>query len=284
MKNIPIFDPKNDNLIQQFGTLYSIFKNVKKDEEIHFDLSKTHWLCPIIVLPITAYIAKTNSTFTQSENQTTEAYLDTIHFPKGINSVSEFEKYVHVTKTYVPISILERDNGTERENLESIFSSLTYRLLGSIPGAQNAVYYPIAELVTNIFEHSKDDVGFIFGQYYPKKEYLDICIVDTGRGLAHAYKEESSLELTDGQAIEEVLKGRSTKSQQERGYGIRTSKKVVCEGLDGNFIIASGTSALVASRSSEKLVSLPDFYWQGVIVAYRIPKPKGSIDISGFLE
>lgn len=284
MKNIPIFDQKSDNLIQQFGSLYSIFRNVKKDEEIHFDISKTRWLCPIIVLPVAAYIAKTNSTFTQSENKTTEAYLKTIHFPKGISSATEFEQYVQETKPYVPISILERNKGAERENLESMFSSLIYRLLGSITGAQNAVYYPIAELVTNIFEHSKNDVGFIFGQYYPKKEYLDICIVDTGRGLMQTYKDEAGLELTDGQAIEEVLKGHSTKSQQERGYGIRTSKKVVCEGLNGNFIIVSGTSALVASRSSEKLVSLPDFYWQGVIVAYRIPKPKGSIDISSFLE
>lgn len=284
MKNIQILDPKNDDLIQQFGTLYSIFNKVEKNEKIHFDLSKARWLCPIIVLPVAAYIAKMNSTFTQSKNETTKAYLDIIHFPKGINSVSEFEKYMHLTKTYVPISILERDKGAERENLESMFSSLTYRLLGSIPGAQNAVYYPIAELVTNIFEHSKNDVGFIFGQYYPKKEYLDICIVDTGRGLAQAYKDETELDLSDGQAIEEVLKGHSTKSQQERGYGIRTSKRVVCEGLGGNFIIVSGTSALVSSQSSEKLVALPDFYWQGVIVAYRIPKPKGGIDISGFLE
>jgi len=284
MKNIPILDPKNDNLIQQFGILYSIFTNVGEKEKIHFDLSKTRWLCPIIILPVAAYIAKTNSTFAQSKNETAKAYLNAIRFPKGISSASEFEKYVQETKTYVPISILRRDKGVERENLESMFSGLMYRILGSVSGAQNAVYYPIAELVTNIFEHSKDDVGFIFGQYYPKKEYLDICIADTGRGLAQAYKDETGLELTDGQAIEEVLKGHSTKSQQERGYGIRTSKKVVCEGLDGNFIIASGASALVASQSSEKLVSLPDFYWHGVIVAYRIPKPKGGIDISGFLE
>jgi hypothetical protein len=165
-----------------------------------------------------------------------------------------------------------------------MFSGLVYKLLGSIPGAKNALYYPIAELVTNIFEHSKDTVGFVFGQYYPSKEYLDICIVDTGRGLARAYKDEMNLDFTDGESIEEVLKGHSTKSQVERGYGIRTSKKVVCQGLGGQFVIVSGSAALVSTETSEKLVSLPDFYWQGVIVAYRIPTPKGEIDISRFLE
>jgi hypothetical protein len=211
-------------------------------------------------------------------------YLDTIHFPTGTNSATEFEKIVQITKTYVPISTLERERGVERENLESMFSGLVYKLLGSIPGVKNAVYYPIAELVTNIFEHSKDNVGFVFGQYYPNKEYLDICIVDTGRGLAQAYKDEMNLELTDGESIEEVLKGHSTKSQVERGYGVRTSKKVVCQALGGQFVIVSGSAALVSSEMSEKLVSLTDFYWQGVIVAYRIPKPKGEIDISHFLE
>lgn len=284
MKKVEINNPKNDDLIQQFGTLYSTFTNVSEKEKVQFDFSKTHWLCPVIALPIAAYIAKTDSTLIPSENEQTRKYLDTVHFPKGINSANEFEKYVHQTKTYVPISVLDRNKGAERENLESMFSSLIYRLLGSTVGAQNAVYYPIAELVTNVFEHSKDDTGFLFGQYYKKKEYLDICIVDMGRGLAKAYKDETGLEFTDGQAIEEVLKGHSTKSQQERGYGIHTSKRVVCEGLGGSFIIASGSSALVSSQSSEKLVSLPDFYWQGVIVSYRIPKPNGSIDISGFLE
>ena len=161
---------------------------------------------------------------------------------------------------------------------------ILYTNSSGLSGTRSAIYYPITELVTNIFEHSKDDTGFILGQYYPKKEYLDICIVDTGRGLAQAYKDEEDLILTDSQAIEEVLKGRSTKPEADRGYGVWTSKKVVCEGLGGSFIILSGESALVSSQSGEKLVSLPDFYWQGVMVAYRIPKPKGGVDISGFLE
>ena len=284
MKNVQIRISNNDNFIQQFGVLYSTFKNIDKLERVNFDLTAARWLCPVIILPIAAYITKTRSTFVKTQNPSTDAYLDMIHFPKGINSVSELKKAVHKGKTYVPISVLERDKGTERENLESMFSSLIYQLLGSIPGAQNAIYYPIAELVTNIFEHSRDYVGFIFGQYYPKKEYLDICIVDMGRGLAQAYKDEMNLTVSDGQAIEEVLKGQSTKTLQERGYGIRTSKKVVCEGLNGEFVILSGTTALISSQSSEKLVSLPNFYWQGVVVSCRIPKPKGGIDISVYLE
>ena len=82
----------------------------------------------------------------------------------------------------------------------------------------------------------------------------------------------------------EVLKGHSTKPSVERGYGVRTSKKVVCECLGGEFVLLSGSSALVASGKDQKIVDLPGFYWQGVVVAYRIPKPLGSVDISPYLE
>ena len=78
---------------------------------------------------------------------------------------------------------------------------MIYNVLGSVSGAKNAVYYPITELVTNIFDHSKQNKGFIFGQFYPKKNYLDICIVDCGRGLAKTYEEEKGLKLSDSDSI-----------------------------------------------------------------------------------
>jgi hypothetical protein len=146
------------------------------------------------------------------------------------------------------------------------------------------VHYPITELVTNIFDHSQQDKGFIFGQFYPKKNYLDICIVDCGRGLAKTYEEAKGVKFTDSEAIVEVLKGHSTKPSIERGYGVRTSKQVVCDCLGGEFILFSGSAALVADKNGRKIVSLPDFYWQGVVAAYRIPKPTGSIDITPYLE
>ena len=143
----------------------------------------------------------------------------------------------------------------------------------------------MSELITNVFEHSKKDSGYIFAQFYPQKDYLDICIVDCGRGFATAYKEEKGLNLTDEQAITEAMMGNSVKEDKERGYGLRTSKNVVCKALKGGgFILISGSCALVATNRSEKLVFLRDFHWQGAIVAYRIPKPTGDIDYLKYVE
>ncbi|MEK7064937.1 MAG: hypothetical protein AAB963_00660, partial [Patescibacteria group bacterium] len=209
---------------------------------------------------------------------------DVIGFPSGIDSVSVFQQQVQAHKSYIPIGVLKEEKGADRERLESLFSTMIYNVLGSVSGAKNAVYYPITELVTNIFDHSKQNKGFIFGQFYPKKNYLDICIVDCGRGLAKTYEEEKGLKLSDSDSIVEVLRGHSTKQSVERGYGVHTSKKVVCECLGGEFVLLSGSSALMASGKKQKIVDLPGFYWQGVIIAYRIPKPSGPIDISQYLE
>lgn len=90
--------------------------------------------------------------------------------------------------------------------------------------------------------------------------------------------------MSDEDAIIEALKGNSTKSNRERGYGLRTSKNVVCKALDGGFILISGSAALVSNNKKENILTLPDFYWKGVIIAYRIPKPLSAVNIYEYIE
>jgi hypothetical protein len=283
MRNISVKTDKDDHFIKQMNALYSTFKNIENGEKINFDLGETNWICPILLLPMASYIKKTGSSYVRNSNKITNGYLDAVSFPEGVRSVTSFEKMARTNKSYTPISVLDKSKNSEREDLESLFTTMIYDLLGSVPGAKNVVYQPIGELVTNIFEHSGDDLGFVFGQYYPKKEFLDICIVDMGKGLVNTYKEKGIL-VSDDEAIIKVLEGHSTKSDKERGFGVRTSKEIVCKCLDGCFTIISGSYALLASKDNEKLVKLPDFHWQGVIVGYRINKPKGAVDITPYLE
>jgi anti-sigma regulatory factor (Ser/Thr protein kinase) len=284
MKSITILQPDNESLVAQLGSLYNAFKGISFGEKLEFDLSYLNWVFPILILPISAYINETQSEV-KIDICAIKSYLEKISFPKGVNSISSFQRQIQKYKTYIPISVLSKKEMVDRERLESLFSEKIYETLGNVSGAQNAVCYPIAELITNIFEHSKKESGFIFGQFYPNKNYLDICIVDCGRGFAKTYKEEKELKLSDAEAITEAMKGNSVKKDKERGYGIRTSKEVICKALKGGgFILISGSSALVSTGQGEKLVALSGFYWQGTIIAYRIPKPTGSIDISPYIE
>lgn len=283
MKEVSVPPISADNLAAQLEALYKTFVNRSPGERLNFNLQNVSWTCPLLLLPLSAYIKATDSTFTVTKNKVT-SYLEAVRFPNGVDSISSFEQQTQSYKNFIPISVLKKKQPIDRERLETMFAQMIVRTIDSVDGARNAIYYPISELVTNIFEHSNQNMGFIFAQWYPNKNYLDICIVDCGRGLAQAYKDEKKLNLTHKEAIIQAMSGRSIKADIERGFGLRTSKRVVHEGLGGGFILISGDSALYTVADSERLVSLPNFAWQGVIVAYRIPKPSQAIDITPYLE
>lgn len=278
MEKIIIPKPKNDSLIAQLESLYKTFINTQHRENLNFDLSLLNWVCPLLILPVSAYINSTRSNC-EINYSPIKSYLEKMSFPNGVNSISSFQRQIQKYKTFIPISVLKKEEKVSRERLESILEEKIYKTLGNVSGARSAVWYPMSELITNIFEHSKEDSGFIFVQFYPQKRYLDICIVDCGRGFAKTYEEEKKLKFSDEDAILEVIKGNSVKKDISRGYGVRTSKDVVRKALKGGgFIMISGSCALISVGKKEKLVSLPNFYWQGVIIAYRIPKPTGAVD------
>ena len=284
MLDILVKKPKNESLVAQLGSLYLSFQNVPKGERAHFDLSELDWACPLLLLPLATYIGETGSTYTPPASNKVAEYLNAVGFPLGVDSLDDFETQTQLHKSYISISVLKKERGVEREKLEMLFCKMVYKSLSSIGGAQNAVYQPIGEFVTNIFEHSHKDSGYLFGQHYSKKNYLDICIVDCGKGFAQSYKDAGHTTLSSEDAISEVMRGVSTKPSRERGFGVWTSKDIVCKALGGDFIILSGSAAFIAQNSEEKLVTLPNFNWQGVLVAYRIPEPKGPIDITPYVE
>ncbi|MBI2464405.1 hypothetical protein HYV57_05610 [Candidatus Peregrinibacteria bacterium] len=280
MKNIIVPKPKSDSLIHQLEVFYKTFKNIAADENVIFDLSEINWIHPLIILPIASHIYATNSDYQTRSNNVINRYLSIIHFPKGVNTFESCQKL----KSFIPITLIKENNPIERDKIIDCFLNLIYRTTNNIPKVnKSAIFYPITELVTNIAEHSKKDYGFIFGQIYSKKKHLDICILDKGRGLVQSYKQEKNINLTDKEAIEKALSGDSTKSL-DRGYGIRTSKKTVCEGFNGDFSIISGEECFIANKTKNQIFTLPGFYWQGVIMAYRIPCPERAVDIYQYLE
>lgn len=94
-----------------------------------------------------------------------------------------------------------------------------------------AVSYLISEITDNIIEHSGKDRGWLMVQYYPSSEYLDICIIDTGKTILGSYRDYGIIGAeNDSQALDLALAGISTKSQQ-RGTGLRTSKAISLLGL-----------------------------------------------------
>ena len=279
MQVVKVPEAQGESLLRQLYSLYVVFKNIRH-EKVVFDFQDVKWIFPTLILPIASYIYYTDSDFLPPTRPDVNSYLTIINFPKGISSASELKKR---ERSYIPITLLNDDDPIERAKLQSEFLEMIYKVLAPSVEVKNAIYYPIEELVENIFQHSQKNEGFVFAQYYPTKKFLELSIVDRGIGIANSYKKRRGLEVSDEEAIKLALEGYSAKDDS-RGYGVRTSKRVICEGLGGEFLLISGSAAFYSSDDKNLMYKLPDFYWDGVIISYKIPKPKHPVDIYSFLE
>jgi hypothetical protein len=274
-----------DSLASQIGSIYRMLKGRSCSEPLEFDLRGLNWAQPTLVLALASHLdSVAGSLVIPSQNPDVCSYLRTVGFPRGVSGLSAFEAACAVGRTYSPIGILLRDGGSDREQLETMFQKLVVGFVGDTTGSRTALIYPLAELISNIFEHGDVDRGYVFGQYYPARQELEICVLDRGQGLASRYKQSKNLDYTDAQAIEQAMRGVSAKRDKSRGYGISTSKRMVCEGLRGQFVLLTGSSALLADETGDWLVDLTDFDWQGTIVCWRMKKPTESVEYTRFIE
>ena len=281
MTIIKVVQPQQSGIFYQLHSLYETFKQANDTEKVIFDLRHITKLYPLIITAISSYITENKSDFLLPANTKITNYLESIHFPYGIDSSKRIN---HKGNNFIPLSyIRERAGASERDKILFSFLNLIYGLIGQIEGIKNAFFYPLAELVENIFEHSKKDYGCMFGQINEEEKYVEICIADNGRGIRGSYKEEINLDISDEEALGYCLIGQSTKGY-ERGYGVRTSKRVICEGFKGDFMLLSGQAVYAASGKEDFSPPLPGFNWKGVIISYRIPYSERIVNIHQYLE
>ncbi|PNY18712.1 ATP-binding protein [Streptococcus parauberis] len=107
----------------------------------------------------------------------------------------------------------------------------------------SSVSVAILEIFNNISDHSKQTVGSIYGQFYPKINKVIIAVSDFGIGIPSSirenFKEKNSLD--DNKLIEYALKeGISSRSvPQNRGAGLSNIINTITSNNVGEFTIIS---------------------------------------------
>jgi hypothetical protein len=107
----------------------------------------------------------------------------------------------------------------------------------SLYGLQSSM----AEIFNNISEHSRHDIGSVFGQYFPNENAIIIAVSDMGLGIPANVRKLRS-ELSDPAAIIQAVKqGFTTKSvATNTGMGLDQLLRSVVSGLGGTVTIYSG--------------------------------------------
>lgn len=287
---------KDDRLIDGLTPVVWIMDQVEKsvDQEVTIDFSDTRFISPVFALSLIVYLTRCGK---QIAFTNVFDYLERIGLGNGgikpdtmrqTEFLAELEKYT--SKTYIPIiDFAAGRNSDAKEIVSSIVENMIIQQLNIQSNVANGLKYMIDETLDNITEHSESDRGYIFAQAYPTKGFLDVCIADRGVSLLGSYEKLPDNEiLSDMEAIKAANRGLSCKNLPEaenRGFGIRTSKQMLIHGLDGQFLMISGSSLYLKSCNLDTFYSMPHgLRWNGTIVALRIPYHSASFNYINYIE
>lgn len=209
-------------------------------------------------------------------------YFDAIYFESPLviqekdNDNRIWDKYKG--KTFLPVCLFRPMDSSSIKAQELIQDAIN-RQLGLDKSLKDIISLLLAELIDNITEHSKSDEGFLFCQNMPSHKALYVMICDTGRSIYSSFAADiryfDLLTDLESSGLLLALNGKSTKDRPEnenRGYGISKSRKLVVEGLGGEFFILSGGSFARHDANGEKVADLPgDIRWNGTAILLKIP-------------
>ena len=268
--------------------------NTSDDDSLTIDFSNTRFITPLFALSLLVYLSKCRREVKLS-NATD--YLRIIGLDEGgikpdkmrkTEFLAAMERYS--SKTYIPIVDFPANSDIdEKEAISTVVENIIIRQLNIQPNVATGLKYMVEETLDNIIEHSEAARGWLFAQAYPQKGYLDLCIADNGISLLGSYKRLIDNEIaTDMEAIKAANRGISSKNLPEaenRGYGIYTSKRMLVEGLRGQYLMISGGCLYVKSPDFDSFYSMPDgLRWDGTIISLRIPYTDNHFNYINFIE
>lgn len=227
------------------------------------------------------------------------SYLCTICFDKGGISTEELgdiEEYLgsYRDKSYIPIMRFPLLGERSRAQVTSVGSAVANLLRSRLDLSGRiftGVNYLISEILDNVIEHSFSHGGGIICQDYARKGYMDICIFDNGVTIPGSYRRAKLLDdrSTDAQALQTTINRRlstkNTAGSVNRGFGISSSRQMLVHGLQGEFLIFSGSALYVSTPREEKVFPLPNHLGlHGTIVGLRIPRAADDFNPSDYYE
>lgn len=256
---------------------------ISKGSKILWDFSDCKFLHPFFIGAI-AILKRQYGEIVELYGMTDaiSRYFDSIYLESPLvihekdNDDRIWERYKG--KTYLPICLFKPMDSSSIKAQELIQDAIN-RQLGLDKSLKDIISLLLAELIDNITEHSRSKDGFLFCQNMPTHKMLYVMICDTGRSIYSSYAADDryfhSLTDQESSGLLLALKGKSTKDRPEnenRGYGISRSRKLVVEGLGGEFFILSGSSFARHDANGEKVVDLPgDIRWNGTAILLKIP-------------
>lgn len=272
------------------GTISSVIKQINDadgaDSEIVVNFSYLSFAFPIGALALAQYLKynqehKGRCIKFIGINYLSKAvgYLDSVGFFKYFGEsplrVKDFDK----SKSYIPFSVIEWNILQSRVNDEKL-NGLAFTIQAAIEEysenystwmfgkVEPVISYCFREIIRNVFEHTNCLYCSIFGQIYPLRDEIEICIADSGAGirnsLAQCYDECTSDEWALQNAILPGITSGDVKTgsmYDNSGFGLYVLSRIAQK--FGYMLIGSGEKFLKIDSKGNHLF---DGFFPGTFV------------------
>lgn len=232
--------------------------DIENDEIINID--SCDFITPIFLAPLMNFIYNNNKSIKSHKNPTVDDYLQRV---VGLKKHKD---------TTLPFRWLDEITDNSEELTKEIL-----QIIQPKKEMSQALKYIFYELISNVYDHSEFDNGFVIGQNYPRTNDSDFCFMDNGISIPGSLKEYGFTFRNDCEAIINAVNGLSTKHGEEfvgRGTGLNTVINIVTQGANGNVIIASGSGVVEITRSQVYAKHIPKNYIEGTMVGLRLNSNK----------
>lgn len=277
--------PRDERIGSVFNHLFHVIlaTNNLDGKNMILDFSNVEFFHPFFIFPLSIFCHEIENEIKYSGlSPNIINYLNAIKFFKPLLIRNDEQLKISLTeyydKSYIPICKFSRDT-SNIDSMQSVIQNAIENQYKIDKKFKTPLSYLLSELICNIKEHSKSKYGYIYTQYLKRENCLDICIADNGITIYGSYinaeKYLDVISLNEAVALKLANEGKSTKnrpSNENRGYGISTSKKMIVEGLGGEFFMMSGGAFHRYDNLGSSYIELPkDIQWNGTIILMRLP-------------
>lgn len=274
---------RDERIGSAFNVLFHIINDSEStdDNNIEWDFSGNSSFHPFFLAPLAIYKHKSaKSIVLKGCSKLVSEYFDAIAFNKpllvqDVPSVKgRLEQYK--SRTYTPICAFLASDVAVADNLQSVLQSIIENQTNYDASVKMPLSYLLSEIICNISQHSYSKYGYIYAQYLEEEKCIGICIADDGITVYGSYVKNSkyleNIGDSEATALRMANEGYSTKDSPERGFGLKTSRRLLANGMGGDFFMLSGSAFYRLSKDKNEVVELPKtIRWDGTIVLMRIP-------------
>jgi len=274
-----VFNQIRDSL----EVISKIDKAFDKREKINLDLSNVKWVLPCSVILMSGKLMEILSkgaevSYIPPKDLSVKQWFSNIGFPLGKKLDGD---------TFISIKHFS-NNPQNKNQVNEEANEVLQKMEGKIPNSfGDSIRYILGELVANIDEHSNFTFASLMAQYYPKKEHLDLAVLDNGITIPFNFEKNNINFEKDFEAIKKALYGEITTKRDElmRGYGLKSCKDISLKEVKGELHIVSRKGIIILKQNKE-----PEFYdfdnvsLEGTFLYFRLPTPKNKVNIYPYLE